>query len=368
MDEKLFPSVIGNERIRTLLGSDIRKNRLGHAYILEGPPGSGRHFFALQIAAAVSCEKRHDPSAPLPCGTCASCRKLLAQEIPHESESLPSFRFHATDLLVVRKDPERKTRNIPVAVIRDKMIPNTWIAPEENTKKVYVVEDLDYSERSAQNSMLIPMENPPDYVLYLLIAEDASGLLETVRSRAPMLRMETFGAARIREVIRCSSDRTITGFIESHPDEFAEAVQLSGGTIGATLAELRKRAKNTEGDESPYHMKRAYAVAITKQLFAPDIMEAIPLLQDLSGKKKNLQREDIKEILEMVITALRDLIVLKRNVNADTQFLLPSDTTAFSTNISLAKILAAQDEVISAFNDVSSNVNINTVLESLIVK
>ena len=373
MDDNLFPSVIGNEKNRTLLGTDIRRDRLGHAFILDGPAGSGRHFFALQIAAAVSCEKRHDPSSPLPCCKCASCKKLLAELIPHEKDNLPVFRFHAPDLLIIRHDPQRKTRNIPVKTIREEVIPNTWIAPEENTKKVYIFEDVDYSEASAQNSLLIPLEDPPSYVLFILITDRASALLETIRSRVPVLKMETFSSSVIREHLLRSASPSVASFIGSHPDDFAEAVQLSGGTIGVTLSMLEKRMTDPEAGNDPYHTKRLLAVAIAKQLFSPDITTAIPLLHSIVGNSNKkivaLQRTDVQDVLEMVIALLRDLIVLKKSADAETCFLLPSEASEFSINsISVAHIASAEEEVLSAYDDVSSNVSVATVLTSLIVK
>lgn len=368
MQNLFFPDITGNESLRALLGGDIRSNRLGHAYILEGPEGSGRHALALRIAAALSCERRHDAAAPLPCGQCRSCRKILAEPIRRE-ESLPPFRFHGTDVLVVRHDPEKKTKNIPVSTIQEDVIPNTWIAPEENAKKVYVIEDLETSRWETQNALLIPLEDPPAYVLFLLIVEDARGLLETIRSRVPLLKMETFTADAIREFVLSSPavEAAVKSFVNSHHDAFEETVQLSGGTIGKTLSEL-KRLSGGKNDESRFHVLRGYALGIASLLFSPDVTQGTELVRALSGKG-GLQREDVLDMLRMVQEILRDLIVRKKNAEVPEQFLLSSEMKDFPLgSVSVAKILAAQSEVMKAYEDVAAMAAVTTVLTSLIIK
>ena len=74
-------------------------------------------------------------------------------------------------------------------------------------------------------------------------------------------------------------------------------------------------------------------------------------------------------MLEMVVNLLRDLIVLKKKADAETRFLLPSEISEFALNsISVARIASAEEEVLSAHEDVASNVSVNTALTSLIAK
>ena len=77
-----FPDIKGNDALRRLLGDDICSGRLSHAYILEGPRGSGKHMLALRIAAALACEKRRQDGVPLPCMTCPACEKIFNGNSP----------------------------------------------------------------------------------------------------------------------------------------------------------------------------------------------------------------------------------------------------------------------------------------------
>ena len=75
-----FPDFVGSDALRERIGDAIRRNRLSHAYLIEGPEGSGKRTFARMIAAAVSCERRADEGANLPCGECPNCKKILSEK------------------------------------------------------------------------------------------------------------------------------------------------------------------------------------------------------------------------------------------------------------------------------------------------
>jgi hypothetical protein len=77
-----FDDMIGNDRLRERLGNDVRQDKLLHAYVLEGAEGFGKHTLALRIAAALACENKEIPNAPLPCRSCPACRKILSGNSP----------------------------------------------------------------------------------------------------------------------------------------------------------------------------------------------------------------------------------------------------------------------------------------------
>ena len=78
MERDFFPNIIGNKRLKGIISSDISNGRTAHAYIIEGPSGSGKMLTALSICAAEVCERKNDGSSPLPCGECDSCKRILS--------------------------------------------------------------------------------------------------------------------------------------------------------------------------------------------------------------------------------------------------------------------------------------------------
>ena len=170
--KRFFEDIAANEALREQLGTEILASRLPHAYILEGSRGSGKHTLALRIAAALSCQRSEDSSAPLPCMNCPSCKKIL------DGNSPDVIFVHREDTATLGVDIIRNVRN------------DVWIAPNDTDFKIYIIEDAHLMTEQAQNALLLTLEEPPEYVRFLLLCESAEMLLETIRSRAPTLHTE----------------------------------------------------------------------------------------------------------------------------------------------------------------------------------
>ena len=158
--------MIGNDALRVRLADDLRRGRLSHAYILEGPVGSGKHTLARQIAAALSCERKQDVTSPLPCRSCPACRKILSGNSP--------------DLITVKREEDKTT--FGVEVIRE-LRQDVPVAPNDTDYKVYLIEDAHLMTQQAQNAFLLTLEEPPPYVLFLLLCglhKDGCNLLEAL--------------------------------------------------------------------------------------------------------------------------------------------------------------------------------------------
>lgn len=162
----------GNEKIKDQLSRQERGRGLSHAYIISGPAGSGRHVLARQLAAAMLCTGRGEK----PCGRCGPCQKVLKGVHP--------------DVSAVTGPEEGK----PITVDQVRALrADAYIRPNEGERKVYLLEGADRMNASAQNAMLKLLEEGPPYAAFLLIAGNAGGLLQTVRSRCEELALTPAG-------------------------------------------------------------------------------------------------------------------------------------------------------------------------------
>lgn len=160
-------ALAGNERIKEQL-SHIERRGLSHAYIISGPAGSGRHTLAKILAAAMLCTGRGEK----PCGRCVPCQKVMKKVHP--------------DLSVIAGPGEGK----PVTVDQIRALrSDAYIRPNEGERKVYLLEGADQMNSAAQNAMLKLLEEGPPYAAFLLLADNAGGLLPTVRSRCEELAL-----------------------------------------------------------------------------------------------------------------------------------------------------------------------------------
>lgn len=161
-------ALTGNERLKKQLSQQERGRGLSHAYIISGPAGSGKHALARQLAAAMLCTGQGER----PCGRCAACLKT-AKGIHPDVTSVTG--------------PEAGK---PITVDRVRALrADAYIRPNEGERKVYLLEEADKMNSSAQNAMLKLLEEGPPYAAFLLIAGNAGGLLQTVCSRCEELSL-----------------------------------------------------------------------------------------------------------------------------------------------------------------------------------
>lgn len=141
--------------------------RFSHAYIVSAAAMEDALTEAKRIAAAAVCSGSGAP----PCGKCRDCRKADSGTHP--------------DITVIRRledDKGRLKKEISVDQIRD-VIRSAYIAPNEADRKVFIIEDADLMNSSAQNAALKLLEEPPRGVILLLCVRNVGQLLPTVRSR-----------------------------------------------------------------------------------------------------------------------------------------------------------------------------------------
>lgn len=151
---------------------NVSGNRLSHAYLVASGSAEERNAIAARLAMAMVCEGEDKP-----CGVCRHCRK--ARDGIHP------------DILLIGREAEgtgKEKREIYVDQIRA-LIADASICPNEAERKVYLLHDADTMNLSAQNAMLKVLEEPPTHANFVLCAERADGMLDTIRSRCVELRV-----------------------------------------------------------------------------------------------------------------------------------------------------------------------------------
>lgn len=319
MLERCFPAIRGNQNLCKRLADEIADGRFPHAYILAGKPGSGKRTLAKHIAAALSCSSK----TVLPCGICDNCEKILEGFSP--------------DVLHIRKEADKKefTVNL-IRQIKDSL----YIAPNELKKRVYILEDTETMNQNAQNAFLKMLEEPPSYVVFLLLCADTEKLLETVKSRAPILYTEQLPVDEIKGYLLENSTRAREIFA-SDPQRLQAIAVAAGGSIGIAMSLCEENDKHASLRLSVLDFLSAWT--------APSLTEL-----DLFGDHFSSSSDKMTEFLETLKKALRDLVVCKYTSECDFLFFNSIEeayTVAERITVSKAlKLSAAADALLEKLN------------------
>lgn len=335
-----LPTVAGNAALRARLGAELASGAFSHAYILEGPAGCGKHTLARAIVMALACEHRTDGAVPLPCGTCPTCRKIAEGNCP--------------DVLTVSREEDKATMGVDVirAVRSD-----VAVLPNDLDVKIYVIEDAHTMTEQAQNALLLTLEEPPAFVLFLLLAERADVLLETIRSRAPVIRMQPVPEQELSAWLlspqRPTVSRAAKAIKEANGAEYTALLRMSNGRIGRAveLLEEKKRA--------PMLARRHEVTQLCELLADGTRPDALLMLLLSFGK----MREEIVARLMLMQEALRDLMALGCTEDAPLIFFTEREraadlSAAFTASTLLSHIHATQ----AALTALSANANTRLVL------
>ncbi len=325
-----FDALIGNDVLRERLATDVREGKLSHAYIIEGAHGCGKRTFARELCAALACTDRK--SGRIPCGGCLACRKVAEGKCP--------------DVIHIERGSKASIGVDDVRFLRaDVLTP-----PNDLDSKIYIIEDADTMTVQAQNALLLTLEEPPSYVLFLLLCENATAMLETIRSRAPKLTLCPVPTDDIRAYLE-KTERAFASLSERE-----EILMIANGSIGRAKELLDAK------ERKPLLARRSLAAAfVEQQISGKDSAGALSLMAQFGTK-----REEVTTLLNDILTALRDLTLLKRTENAPLCFYSDREAAALLCDgASMPRLLRLYDRVENCRRRMARNANVRLSLTSL---
>lgn len=340
--KELFPNIIGNDELcKRLAGSLLSEAPdLPHAYIIEGAYGTGKRTLAIELAKALVCENRtNEHASSLPCNDCRSCRNIGKGISP--------------DVIELGRDGKA---SIGVETIRE-MRRDIHIYPNDLDRKIYIINDAHTMTPQAQNALLLTLEEPPAYAFILLLCENSSLLLETVKSRAPTIRMKPL-SPRDTERAMLLSNPSLEAQKRAAPILFDDIIMSANGSAGlaADLLSGKEASRISE-------LRRA---SESFCLLASDRAKGAQLLIRVTEACTSV-RETAKEQLSSFLLAIRDLTLLKRDVNAPLRFFSDRDRAIeLSDSYSLRRLLLIADALLDAISALERNMNTRLTLISML--
>lgn len=329
-----FEMLAGHEAAAARMRQAVADGKVGHAYIISGEKGIGKHTLAAAFAKTLQCEEtrsRLPDGGRLPdaCGVCLSCRVF-------ESGNHP-------DVIYV---VGTKTKSIGVDDVRDQIIRPMNVKPFRYRYKIFIVGEAETLTPAAQNALLKTMEEPAPYGIFMLLAAHTHAFLPTILSRCVLYKLSPLPDAAVTGVLAAQN-------ISDDDARFYTA--FARGNIGRALA---------LSSSEEFRQMREFALDMVRHIQKTDIIGTFALY-----KRFEKWKESVQTLLDMLYLCCRDLIVYKGS--GDTKWITQTDAVrllgAVAEETPLPALFSAADAVSRARRALQQNANFQLTIEMMLV-
>lgn len=298
-----FENIIGQNFAKKYLTNSIKKNKLNNAYMFEGIDGIGKKKFADELS-----------------------KLLLGYE---NLENSP-------DYVLIKPDGN----SIKIAQIRN--LQSDIVVRPHKEYKIYVINNAEKMTVEAQNALLKTLEEPPNYAIIILVTNNKESLLETIKSRCDIIKFSPIPMEDLKSYL------INTGIEE-------ERAQLLTTFSRGSIENALNLSQSTEFSVMREDIQQYIQIMLDKNI--------VEILNIPNNMEK--YRNQIINLLDIMINYFRDIILLKENVNKN--MLINVDKLVFIQNMSgkisysqLSKII---DIIEDAKSKIKSNCNFNISIQ-----
>ncbi len=280
-----FSDILGQEMPIKIIQNAIKRKKCSHAYLFVGPEGVGKKSTAFAFARLLNCKEKvgiddkgekHASNGDNfdlqgmniydSCGECISCKKIKKGIHPDVSFIYPEKKdIRINQMRVLKYQAQFK--------------------PMEGSRKVYIIAQAHMMNKESANSVLKLLEEPPDKVLIILIAQNKYGILPTIISRCQVIKFNLL-----------PSDLIIRSLKEKYNIEEKKALffsQLSRGSIGKAFSYCEEKMDET----------KKKADSLISKTEKGDFISLFSESEKLSFSK---EKEELKKILNIMLVFYRE--------------------------------------------------------------
>lgn len=211
-----FENLLGQPFVRDYLRKSMVADKVSHAYLFIGPSGSHKMLAAQSFAQALMCPKGNLGPRGGACGACDTCSRIRRGKHPD----------------VHLFEPEG-AKGYLVEQIRD-LIADATLAPIQGERKVYIVDRADLLGTQPANAFLKTLEEPPENVVFILLARSRDNVLPTILSRCQAVPFRTIPLKEAIGIVIQNSGAT--------DSQAAIALGASDGSLTRAVAFLSSNA------------------------------------------------------------------------------------------------------------------------------
>jgi len=265
-----FAELISQEHVRTTLENAISQNRIAHGYIFSGQRGTGKTSVARIMARCLNCEK--GPTIT-PCGVCASCLEIAA----------------GSGMDVIEIDAASNRGINEMRELRE----NVRFRPARDRYKVFIVDEAHQITSEAFNALLKTLEEPPEWVVFMLCTTETHKIPSTIASRCQQFSFRSVDFAEL--VARMEWIMQQEG-IQTDPETLSILAQAGEGSVRDSLSALDQAIAccgNTLEGKQVRELLGMFSLeslgAVTKALAEGDSKKMLDVVAELEANGRSLQ-------------------------------------------------------------------------------
>lgn len=255
-----FHEVKGQDHIVTTLVNQVHNNRLSHAYLFCGTRGTGKTTVAKILARTVNCEHPVDGE---PCGECETCRSILKR----------------SSLNVIEIDA---ASNNSVGDIRE-IVEQVRYSPATGKYKVYIIDEAHMLSTGAFNALLKTLEEPPEYVIFILATTEVHKIPITILSRCQRYDFHRITADVIKQQL---TDLMAWEQVEAEDKALEYIARMADGSMRDALSLLDQCIAFNLGKKLTYDATLDVLGTVDVQIYS-DIFDLI-------------KAQDIPKVMDMI--------------------------------------------------------------------
>ncbi len=285
---RIFDEISGQEHITSILKKQSASNRVSHAYLFCGTRGTGKTSSAKILAKAVNCE---NPKNGNPCNECSACKSI-------DSGS-------ATDVLEIDAASNNRVDN--VRDLRDEVV----YPPSVLKKRVYIIDEVHMLTDSAFNALLKTLEEPPEYVVFILATTEINELPPTIISRCIRFDFSRIDVEAVKKRIEYVANEENIQLADGASELLA---QLADGSMRDALSLLEACSNGHSGELTKEAIRGVLGLASDETIVSllsaianKDIPVAMEIISEVHRSSK-----DISVFIDDLSVAIRDIIVEKQ--------------------------------------------------------